>query len=138
MNLPMPQPPSAAPAPFHVHGHSLRIGIKLGVIACNFAMPTDEQVEDVIRLKKPNYITVDDFALETLHAASQARMERRRSVALSILVPMIQRSMGEGMTMKDSDLHRMVELAWSGARVFEEQDNATANLDTLRAPTAAL
>jgi hypothetical protein len=127
--IPLPAHP-AAPSPFHVHGHSMRIGIKLGVIACNVPMPTDAMVEEVIRSRKPPHITVDDFAIETLLQAAHARMERRRSVALSILVPMIQRSLGDG-PIKQSDMQRMVETAWSGARVFEEQDNATASIDTL-------
>jgi hypothetical protein len=131
-----PQLPQVhGPTPFHVHGHSTRIGVKLGVIACGYAMPTDQAVDEILRVKTPPHITVDEFALETLTLASNARMDRRRSIAISILVPMIQRSMGDG-PLKKEDMEKLVELAWSGARTFEEQDMATASIDSLTAPSS--
>ena len=137
MNPQLPQPPHQvtpqAMAPFHIHGHSARIGIKMGLIACGMQVPADPVVDEILRVRTPPHITVDEFALETLLQASHARMERRRSVALSILVPMIQRSVGDG-PISSSDMQRLVELAWSGARAFEEQDNATSTIDSLTAP----
>jgi hypothetical protein len=135
MNQPqLPQAPG--PAPCRIHGHSTRIGIRLGVLACGYAMPNEQQVDEILRVKTPAHITVDEFAIETLMTAANARMERRRSIAISILVPMIQRSMGDGPIKKD-DMDKLVELAWSGARTFEEQDMATASIDSLTSPSAA-
>jgi hypothetical protein len=127
---PLAQPGPAVPTPFRIHGHSARIGLKIGISVCGFQIPSDAEVDQILRAKKPGHITVDEFALETLMTAAQGRAERRRSIAISILVPMIQRSMTEG-PLSAKDMEKMVELAWSGARVFEEQDNATATLDSL-------
>jgi hypothetical protein len=128
-------PPVQGPAPCRIHGHSARIGIRLGVLACGYAMPNEQQVDEIVRVKTPAHITVDEFAIETLMSAASARMERRRSIAISILVPMIQRSMGDG-PLKKEDMDKLVELAWSGARTFEEQDMATASIDSLTSSPA--
>lgn len=130
--LPLPQPAAQphAPAPCRIHGHSARIGLKLGIIAAGFQLPTEVELDHLLKSKLPPHITVDEFAIETLMTAAQGRAERRRSIAISILVPMIQRSMGDG-PISSSDMQKLVELAWSGARSFEEQDNATATIDSL-------
>jgi len=131
--LPQAQLPQQQPAPCHIHGHSARIGIQLGVAACGYALPRADQVDEILR-KVPAHIVVDEFALDILTVAAQNRMERRRSIAMSILVPLIQRSIEGGMVMPEEQLHKLVELAWGGARVFEQQDNATSTLDTLTSP----
>lgn len=121
-----------SPAPFHIHGHSARIGIELAYAAIHNQLPAPDLVE-MILAKIPAHITVDEFAVEILTHYQQTRMQRRRDCAMQIVIALTQRAGDPGYN-GSIDMDKIVELAWSGARKFEEQDNAAASMETLTAP----
>jgi len=115
--------------PIHVHGDSVRLGIRLAMIRFTNRTPPEDQVRQ-IEGTRPAHVILTEFPLVAITNLVRDRQHRRREVAMHSMQIMLSR-MSEFATMSQESLEMIATKAWQMAAAMETQESVSASLDSM-------
>jgi hypothetical protein len=113
----------------HVHGDSMRVGIRLASIVYTNAMPPEDVVKRIADTR-PTHLIVNEFPMASIKEAVREKQERRRIYAKSAMEVLLHKS-GDALLMTRDDLEKVANQAWALAGFMEEQEHVSASLDSI-------
>lgn len=115
----------------HVHAESVRVGIRLSIIAyTGHAKPPPEDVVRRILDSRPAHMILNEFPLETITNVHRERQAQRRATALRAMEVLLAKA-GDSSLMSAEDLEKIATRAWRMAAYMEAQENVSATMDSL-------
>jgi hypothetical protein len=121
MNLPV--------VPVPVHAESVRIGIKLAVLAIKGTIPDAAIVQHMVDLGK-DQVEMLEFPFETISHAAMQRKQRRREYAFKAMEVLLHRA-GEPALLTKSELESIISKCWTVAALMESEYDAASLIDTV-------
>lgn len=114
----------------HVHGDSVRVGIRLAVIRYTNKLPPEDQVRMIQDTRPPN-VVLSEFSMIAITNMVRERQERRRQMAKDAMTVILARSASEFTSLSQEEIERIAMKAWQMAAAMEAQESVSASLDTM-------
>ncbi len=113
----------------HVHGDSVRVGIRLASLRFTSRIPAEDQVRQIQDTRPPN-VVLAEFPLQTITALVRERQHRRRETAQHAMTIMLSR-MSEFTSLSQEAIETIAMKAYQMAAAMESQESVSASLDSM-------
>jgi hypothetical protein len=116
--------------PLHVHGDSVRVGIRLASIRFTNKLPAEDQVR-MIQDTRPANMIVTEFPIAVITNIVRERQAQRRRTAEQTMLVILSRMSNEFTSLTLEEIDRISAKAWQMAAAMETQEGVSATLDSM-------